>query len=439
LAAVYFTYRKQRKDRKRKFAMVRKIQRWIILIPARDEEAVIGLTLSSLASAIKEVTNKWTIIVIDDGSRDKTAEIVKNFQRDYGQNIVLLQRFYPNCRQGKSEALNAGFHLAKILCKDGDSQNCVIGVFDADSQCFPELFKEVEEAFSDVNTDAVQCGVAIKNKFNLLPMLQHTEFSAFCGLAQFVRDKTTGAVALGGNAQFALLTILEEIHKAYGGRGPWSKLALTEDLDLTFRAVSLGAKIRFCKQLVFQEGVERWLPLFKQRFRWAWGTIQVFFWNFFSRKFWKSPISLLRKLEMAYYLSFWIVPLIVITSLLLSLFAWMGSIEIKNAFPYWLMLVNSFSFLPLIVFGLRKEGYPLWKSITFGFLSAVYSWHWVPSVIYGISMFALLKKPHWAKTERCHPCQSQKLLTKGGGLNEATKDVVDADVSVCSVYDVHVL
>ncbi len=72
--------------------------------------------------------------------------------------------------------------------------------------------------------DAVQCAVRIKNRQSLWPVwpaLQDLEFAAFSGLTQIVRDRFSGAVALGGNAQFVRVSMLEQVRTAYGMCWDW--------------------------------------------------------------------------------------------------------------------------------------------------------------------------------------------------------------------------
>lgn len=81
-----------------------------VVIPAHNEEAYLGLTLDGLT----QVGNISNVIVVDDGSTDRTAEIAHKHQ-------VKLVRLQHN--QGKSAALMAGVRESKsdfILMLDAD-------------------------------------------------------------------------------------------------------------------------------------------------------------------------------------------------------------------------------------------------------------------------------------------------------------------------------
>lgn len=81
-----------------------------VVIPAHNEEALLGKTLAAL-SLIDEISS---IIVVDDGSTDRTPEIA----RSHSATLISLVR-----NQGKSAALMAGVQAAKsefILMVDAD-------------------------------------------------------------------------------------------------------------------------------------------------------------------------------------------------------------------------------------------------------------------------------------------------------------------------------
>jgi dolichyl-phosphate beta-glucosyltransferase len=49
-----------------------------IIIPAYNEEKRIGKTLQQVLTYLKKVTYTWEILVVDDGSEDSTAQLVRN-------------------------------------------------------------------------------------------------------------------------------------------------------------------------------------------------------------------------------------------------------------------------------------------------------------------------------------------------------------------------
>jgi glycosyltransferase involved in cell wall biosynthesis len=106
----------------------------IALIPAYNEERFIG---SVVLKARKYVD---TVMVVDDGSRDLTAEIA----RAAGAIVVRLET-----NRGKGVALNAGFQKAREL----DAQ--VLVVLDADGQHRPEEIPAVVAPILNGEADIV--------------------------------------------------------------------------------------------------------------------------------------------------------------------------------------------------------------------------------------------------------------------------------------------
>ena len=77
------------------------------MIPAHDEEALIGPTVSRLTAALEGAGRDYEVIVVDDGSRDATARIVEELAaRD--PRVRCLRSPYPN---GFGFAVRAGLDV----------------------------------------------------------------------------------------------------------------------------------------------------------------------------------------------------------------------------------------------------------------------------------------------------------------------------------------
>jgi len=113
-----------------------------------------------------------------------------------------------------------------------------------------------------------------------------------------------------------------------------------------------------------------------------------------------AKISLAKKLDLQYYLSLWIVPVVVFISFVLSLLNFSGLLYIENKFGVGLLIANSFSFVPLVILGLLWAKVPAYKLIYLTPLTVIYSYHWIPAVILGWVSILAKKRPSWAKTRR---------------------------------------
>lgn len=119
--------------------------------------------------------------------------------------------------------------------------------------------------------------------------MQEDEFATFSHLLQLGRESLGGMIALGGNGQLVKREPLEKI-------GGWNELSTTEDIDLTLRFVLNGYQIRYCPVAqVWQEGVDNFWGLIRQRTRWADGLMKCIFDYFLNLA--SIKISFTRKLD----------------------------------------------------------------------------------------------------------------------------------------------
>ena len=114
----------------------------------------------------------------------------------------------------------------------------------------------------------------------------------------------------------------------------------------------------------------------------------------------RAKIPLRKKLDLHYYLSFWVVPFIVLFSFLLLFLHLSGVIAIRNSFNLAFLLANSFSFVPMMVLGLVSAKKPVHKIAYLVPLAVLYAYHWVPVLIFGWASILAGRKPYWVKTER---------------------------------------
>jgi cellulose synthase/poly-beta-1,6-N-acetylglucosamine synthase-like glycosyltransferase len=367
-----------------------------LMIPALNEGKVLYKTVENIFEQYYPGTLE--VLIIDDGSDDNTPQVTAQIQQEF-PDVYVLRRERPHARQGKGAALNAGLKFLFEKFPDRPKEDWVIGVFDADGRVGEiDFFEQVGLAFCDPTVNALQCGVRIRNRHKLLPLLQDVEFVAFSWIVQWVRDKTSGAVALGGNGQFIRADCLEILQP----QGPWLPTALTEDLEISVRIHELPGRIRFLDRHVSQEGVETLRALLKQRHRWAWGTLQVFAMCVASGRLWRSPMPLLKKLDLHYYLTFWIVPFLVLGSWGLALLSLLGYVRVSSHFEGWLLWANSFSFWPTMALALSKTDTPRLSIPKLVLLGTLYSYHWIPLLVWAWLDIFRQKKPHWLKTQRIY-------------------------------------
>ena len=276
-----------------------------ILIPAHNEENVIGGLLKSLVTQDypKELME---VIVINDGSTDKTGDIAKAFAKRF--NFVKVVDIYPG-GNGKAQALNIGLEHAK-----GD----VILVFDADYVPMFDCVRRLVENLMDGRYGVVQG--------NIIPYNHGTFFSKVVRLERLVgyelefpvRDALSLFVQYGGTVGGFRREVIERV-------GKWRRNTLAEDTDLTCRAMIHGFKIKYVRDaLALEQAVDNLWAYIKQRFRWMKGHIQCFF-----RYTWgilRSPYMTLReKVDGVLLLAMYLTPLAWLTTtiyVLAGLLSW---------------------------------------------------------------------------------------------------------------------
>ena len=191
---------------------------WHVFIPCRDEQSVIGTTITRARATFPNM-HVW---VVDDDSEDDTARIVRS-HADGDPFVHLVQRRRPEARTGKGDALNAAYaQLDDWLPEGTDRTAVIVAVVDADGELAANAFTAVaaEDIFADPEVGAAQVTVWMKNRGDRTPYpgrsrvangfaswllrLQDVEFRTVILAMQALRSKT-GTVGMGGNGQFTRL------------------------------------------------------------------------------------------------------------------------------------------------------------------------------------------------------------------------------------------
>jgi cellulose synthase/poly-beta-1,6-N-acetylglucosamine synthase-like glycosyltransferase/peptidoglycan/xylan/chitin deacetylase (PgdA/CDA1 family) len=222
-----------------------------IVVPAYNEELVIGNTIASLLASDYP---SYEIIVVDDGSQDNTSKAVaERFGADERVRLVTV------ANAGKAEALNTGLRYAR-----GD----VIVALDADTLFEPQTVGALARRFHDEQIGAVAGNAKVGNRVNLITRWQALEYITSQNL-----DRRA----------FASLNCITVVPGAVGAwrkdllvqAGGFSSDTLAEDQDLTLRIRRLGYKIAYEETAIaWTEAPHDLRSLAKQRFRWSYGTLQ---------------------------------------------------------------------------------------------------------------------------------------------------------------------
>jgi glycosyltransferase involved in cell wall biosynthesis len=92
-----------------------------VIVPAFNEELAIASTVINIAHHLDKLSSYWDIVVIDDGSRDQTANVVRDLPTKLNTTLVRFSRNF-----GKEYAITAGLEHAQgdlVICMDADGQH----------------------------------------------------------------------------------------------------------------------------------------------------------------------------------------------------------------------------------------------------------------------------------------------------------------------------
>ncbi|NIP66757.1 glycosyltransferase [Candidatus Bathyarchaeota archaeon] len=370
-----------------------------IMIPARNEESVIENTVNRIME-VEYPEERIEVLVINDGSKDGTRKILERLSRQY-HNFGFLEIPPEESGRGKSAALNRGFNFLTQNSPFRTHDDWIVGVFDADGVPDSDILRKASYQFRNSQVGAIQATVRMLNRSEgILQKLQDIEFVTFARISQFVRNIFKGAVALGGNGQFIRARVLKSIALASGQY--WRPDALAEDLDLGTRVLLKGWDNGFLlTSAVYQQAVDGFGALYKQRTRWGWGTLQSFTKYVLSFAVFRENISLAKKIDLGYYMFFCLIPPLMLLSWIITFLNLASIISTHSPFPSTFMIAIATSFFPLIGYGLWtvREDYKPSSIIPLIFLTTAYTYHWVPCMLRAIIHTVLRDKPKWAKTK----------------------------------------
>jgi cellulose synthase/poly-beta-1,6-N-acetylglucosamine synthase-like glycosyltransferase len=377
-----------------------------LIVPAHNEEAVIAATLESL---LRLDYDPYCVIVVNDGSSDRTSEVARRFEST--GRVLVVDRPAEVAGQGKGEVLNEGYRVVNELLEQRDPlvrgfepEDAVVGVVDADGQLEPKALREVARLFADPTVGGVQMGVVIGNaQHGLIARCQDLEFTGFSQLAQAARDRI-GSVGLGGNGQFTRLAALRSL-----GRPPWTA-CLTEDLDLGLHLRRLGWHIRFCRTTaVTQEGVHTVPAWLRQRTRWAQGHYQC--WDHIPRLLTARSMPMITRFDLTLYLLFVTFVMFVAANLVVALLGALGYVTISNDFLAFLpagpprnVTMELIGLCPVVMLLARYQQHSphrlrWWELPAYGAAFGLYVYMWAIASL--LAWLRLMRgRAGWTKTRR---------------------------------------
>ncbi|KRE99552.1 polysaccharide deacetylase [Frateuria sp. Soil773] len=222
-----------------------------VLIPAYNEEKVIA---SSIRRILQSRYPNLEVIVVDDGSTDATSAVVgEHYAREPRVRLITT----PN--GGKAHAVNTALAA---------SAGTVVVALDADTQFEPDTIPHLVRWFADPAVGAVAGNAKVGNRINLITLWQALEYIT----AQNLERRALAALGAITVVPGAVGAWRREALERLGG---FPDDTLAEDQDLTLSVQKAGYRTLFdAEAIAWTEAPDTARGLARQRFRWAYGTLQ---------------------------------------------------------------------------------------------------------------------------------------------------------------------
>ena len=223
-----------------------------VIVPAYNEAKVVVQTIDSLLA--QRYAGEIQIIVVDDGSSDDTAAIVRDAY--LGRATVSVHR---KVNGGKASALNFGIALAR--------HDIVVGL-DADTLFDVDTIAELVQPLADPVVAAVAGNAKVGNRINLVTRWQALEYVTSQNLDRRAFSLLDCITVVPGAVGAWRRSVVLEI-------GGFKSDTLAEDQELTLAMLRAGHSVAYADgAIAYTEAPDTLRGLAKQRFRWSFGTLQ---------------------------------------------------------------------------------------------------------------------------------------------------------------------
>jgi cellulose synthase/poly-beta-1,6-N-acetylglucosamine synthase-like glycosyltransferase/peptidoglycan/xylan/chitin deacetylase (PgdA/CDA1 family) len=220
-----------------------------IIVPAYNERVGIAACIRSLVASDYP---RLEVIVVDDGSDDETAAVVRAL--DLAEVRLIRQ-----ANAGKPAALNRGIAAARydvLVMVDGDT------VFEA------ATLRQLVEYFTDPAVGAVSGNAKVGNRRGFIGRSQHIEYVMGFNLDRRMYDVLRCMPTVPG----AVGAFRKDAIRAIGGV---SSDTLAEDTDLSMALCRAGWRVVYAPEArAWTEAPATIGQLWRQRYRWCYGTLQ---------------------------------------------------------------------------------------------------------------------------------------------------------------------
>ena len=255
-----------------------------VLIAAFNEELSIEKCLKTVWDSKYP---RLEVIVVDDGSNDKTYEIVRKYIGD--QHSVKLTRgairrsVHGTLSRRWKRQESDDYRIMRLINKENGGKSSALNIalhrgvkgeyvmtLDADSLLDPYAIRRAIDHFVDETIVGVAANVRVLFRPTILSIIQQFEHLIGYRSKKFYR-LTNSELIVGGVASTYRTSTLKEV-------GYYDTDTQTEDIGLSMKIAALGNKnnrLMYAPDVVaYTQGVQTLKALLKQRYRWKLGNLQ---------------------------------------------------------------------------------------------------------------------------------------------------------------------
>jgi hypothetical protein len=357
-----------------------------VLVPCHNEGRVIAHTLRAL-QALVYPAEKIEFLLINDGSTDDTAQVIRSFASD--ARVRLLNVPPERSARGKASALNYALTLAR---------HPVLAVYDADNLPEPSAIRTLASEL--VRRPKLAAAVGMYRAWNrrraLLTRFINIEGIGFQWILQAGRWVAMRLTMLPGTNYVIQKAIVEKL-------GGWDEQALTEDSELTVRLYKAGYSVGFVPTSVsWEQEPETFLNWFRQRRRWVRGFNYVML-KHAGGLVGARPRRVAFEILSSHLLYYFFFLAVVISDILF--FLCLAKVVVINVpGPYslvWILAYATFVLELVIALSCERDEDSIANILLTILMYFTYCQLWIPVVAAACyDDFILHREMKWAKTER---------------------------------------
>ena len=235
-----------------------------IIIPAYNEEKTMERTIHSALNLFYP-KEKLDVIVVDDGSKDKTYQLAMGIKNS-------RLHVYTKSNGGKAKALNYAIPKAR---------GSIVVSMDADSYAEPDSLRKMVNFFTDEKVMCVTPSMIVYNPKGFWQGIQQAEYLVGIFLRKAFSTMNAMHVTPGAFSSYR-----KSFFEKYGGYDENGNL--TEDMEMALRIQAQGYTLRCSDEsIVYTNTPNTFKGLLLQRRRWYYGWIQnlLLYNKLFSRKY----------------------------------------------------------------------------------------------------------------------------------------------------------